>query len=41
MFQKKSRGSLFPIAIVAALTTSVTVVVATLLEAVAGMQSFL
>jgi hypothetical protein len=41
MFQKKSQGSLFPIAIVAALAATVTVVVATLLEAVAGMQTFL
>ena len=41
MFQRKSHESFFPVAIVAALAATVTVVIAVLLEAVAGMESFL
>ncbi|MCE3286200.1 MAG: hypothetical protein K0R70_2456 [Steroidobacteraceae bacterium] len=41
MFQRKSQDSLYPLAIVAALAVTVTMVVATLIEAVAGMETFL
>ena len=41
MFQRKSNASLFPTAIGATLAITVTVVIAALVEAVAGMESFL
>jgi hypothetical protein len=41
MFQRKSHESIFPVAIAAALAATVTVVIAALLEAVAGMEIFL
>ena len=41
MFQRKSHETFFPVAIGAALAVTVTVVIAALLEAVAGMESFL
>jgi hypothetical protein len=41
MFQRKSHESLFPVAIATALAATVTVVIAALLEAVAGMEIFL
>jgi hypothetical protein len=41
MFKPKTQVSLYPTAIVAALAVSLVVVVATLVEAVAGMQSFI
>ena len=41
MFQRKSDESIFPVAIAAALVATVTVVIAALVEAVAGMESFL
>ena len=41
MFQRKSQDSRYPLAIAAALAVTVTMVVATLVEAVAGMAAFL
>ena len=41
MFERKSQSTLFPVAIAAALAVTVTVVVAALIEAVTGMQSFI
>lgn len=41
MFQRKSHETLFPVAIAAALAVTVTVVIAALVEAVAGMESFI
>ena len=41
MFQRKSYESFFPVAIAAALAATVTVVIAALVEAVAGMETFL
>jgi hypothetical protein len=41
MFHRKSQASFFPTAVVAALAVSVMVVVATLVEAVAGMETFI
>jgi len=41
MFQKKFHTQFFPIAVIASLAVTVTVVIATLIEAVAGMESFL
>jgi hypothetical protein len=41
MFQRKSHQTLFPVGIGAALAVTVTVVIAALVEAVAGMESFL
>lgn len=41
MFQRKTNETFFPVAIAAALAVTVTVVIAALVEAVAGMESFL
>ena len=41
MFQRKSHESIFPVAIAATLAATITVVIAALVEAVAGMESFL
>jgi hypothetical protein len=41
MFQRKSQDSFYPLAIAAALAVTVTLVVATLVEAVAGIETFL
>ena len=41
MFQRKTNETLFPVAIAAALAVTVTVVIAALVEAVAGMETFL
>jgi hypothetical protein len=41
MFTRKSQASFFPAAIMVSLAITVAVVVATLVEAVAGMESFL
>ncbi|HEX5649390.1 MAG TPA: hypothetical protein VFX69_07005 [Steroidobacteraceae bacterium] len=41
MFQRKSQDSSYPLAIAAALVVTVAMVVATLVEAVAGMETFL
>lgn len=41
MFQRKSQGTYFSAAVAAGLVVTLAVVVATLVEAVAGMQSYL
>jgi hypothetical protein len=41
MFQRTMQGSIFPAAIAVALVATITIVVAALVEAVAGMQTYL
>jgi hypothetical protein len=41
MFQRTTQGSIFPAAIAVALVATITVVIAALVDAVAGMESFI